>query len=184
MALAATSPAIGASQSCASDDQRGLPRGNPACDIGAYEHQGGGGPTTTPPGGTTPPPGGTTPPPGGGAVGVPHAGVPHASGKTVSISISCSGGSACSVKLVLTATETLKGSKLVALTAIAKKHRKVVVLGSASATVPSGQTATVRVSLNALGKRLLKRHKTLPLTLTVKQGTTAIATHRLRLQRR
>jgi hypothetical protein len=170
MALAATSPAIGASQACPSDDQRGLPRGNPVCDIGAFEHQAGGG--------------GTTPPPGGGAAGVARAGAPHTSGNAVSVSISCTGASACTVKLTLTATEILRGSKLIALTASARKHKKIVVLGSASVTVPAGRTATVKVSLNALGRRLLKKHKTLRLTLTIKQGTTRIATYRLRLKRR
>jgi hypothetical protein len=134
--------------------------------------------------GTTSTGGTTTQPPGGGSAGTAHAGAPHASGTTVSISISCSGAGACTVKLKLTATETLKGSKVIALTARAKKHKKVVVLGRAIATIPGGHTAIAKVSLNSLGKRLLKQRKALPLTLTITQRTTRIATDHLRLKRR
>jgi len=130
---------------------------------------------------TTTPSAGTATQPGAGT-GVAHLGKPHVTGTTVSISVSCTGAQACHIALTLTATETLKGSRLIALAAAAKKHRKVITLGVASTTVPNGQTVTIPVSLNALGKRLLKRRGILPVTLTVRQGATRLAAYHLRMK--
>ena len=101
-----------------------------------------------------------------GKASVGHARV---SGKTVSVPITCKGDTSCTVSLKLTVTETFRGHKLVAVSARkAKVTHKTVVLGTASATIRAGRTATVRISLNRAGRKLLAaRHKvTAKLTVT------------------
>ena len=101
-----------------------------------------------------------------GKASVGHARV---SGKTVSVPITCKGDTNCTVSLKLTVTETFHGHKLVAISARkAKVTHKTVVLGTASATIRVGRTATVRISLNRAGRKLLAaRHKvTAKLTVT------------------
>ena len=115
---------------------------------------------------------------------VAHVGAPHPSGLSAVLPVSCSGGGSCPVTLTLSATETLNGSKLLAVSAAAKQHRKVVVLGVARATIASGKSANVKISLNAAGRRLLTKHATLPVTLTVKMGGKVIASDRLKFKRR
>jgi hypothetical protein len=102
----------------------------------------------------------------------------------VSVPTSCTGSGSCALTLTLTTTETLKGTKLVALAAAAKKRKKVVVLGGERTSIPSGHSATVTTPLNARGKRLLERREVLPLTLTIKQGNTGVGTYHLRLKHR
>jgi hypothetical protein len=135
----------------------------------------------TPTGTTT---GTTTPTTPAGRPPHPQVGSPHISGYTVFLPVSCTGGDSCSLTLTLSATETLQASKLLALTAAAKRHRKIVVLGTARLTVAGGKHTTAKVSLNAVGKRLLKSRKMLPLTLTVRQGGKVIASDRLKIKRR
>jgi hypothetical protein len=75
------------------------------------------------------------------------------------------------VALALTATETLNGGKVTAITARkGKVSKKVVVLGSVTVTIAAGQSKTVEVSLNATGKRLLAKHRKLKAQLTVRQS--------------
>jgi hypothetical protein len=77
----------------------------------------------------------------------------------------------------------------VAVTAAARKRvRKVrVTVGSLTRTLTAGQVASVRVALNATGKRLLRRLHRLPLTLTTSAtgasgGRVVLATRRLTLR--
>ena len=118
----------------------------------------------------------STPPPPP-VPGKASAGRARVSGNTVSIPITCTGTTNCKVSLKLTVIETLRGHKLVAVSARkAKVTHKTVVLGTASATIKAGRTATVRVSLNRTGRNLLaKRHK-VTAKLTVAQGRRTIAT--------
>ena len=98
--------------------------------------------------------------------------------------LSCSGPKAatCKLRLRLTVTEILKGHKLVGLTAKKKKlKRKVVVVGSASITLSTGQSRTVKISLNGTARKLLARRHKLKVRLRVTQtfahapGAAAIA---------
>jgi hypothetical protein len=52
----------------------------------------------------------------------------------------------------------------------AKIKKKVVVLGSATATLTAGHSKTITVSLNAAGKRLLAKHHQLKAKLTLAQS--------------
>jgi hypothetical protein len=96
---------------------------------------------------------------------------PKISGTTASVRVSCKGpsGSKCRLLFKLTVTETFKGHRLIAVSARSKLKKKTVVLGTASVTLNAGTSRTVRVALNAVGKRLLaKRHK-LSVKLSVSQ---------------
>jgi hypothetical protein len=96
-------------------------------------------------------------------------------GKTARVSLSCA-GAACRGTLTLSVEETLKGGKLVGVSAHAKgkvKH-KLVVLRKVTVTLAAGKTETVALRLNGTGNGLLKkRHKLkVELKLTVPSGKT------------
>jgi hypothetical protein len=123
---------------------------------------------------TTAPP---SPPPGPGTTSVGQAKVStaRASGSTASVRVSCTGAAeaTCRLAFKLTVTETLKGHKLVAVTARAnrRKTRKVVVVGTANVSLSAGQTQTVRIALNRTGRRLLTSRHVLKAKLRVTQAT-------------
>ncbi|MGZ4165801.1 MAG: hypothetical protein ACXVFO_04275 [Solirubrobacteraceae bacterium] len=106
-----------------------------------------------------------SPVPGRASVG--HAKV---SGTTVSVPITCKGATSCTVSLKLTVTETLRGRKIIAVSARkAKLTHKTVIPGTASATIKAGRKATVRISLNRTGRSLLAAHHRLAAKLSVTQ---------------
>ncbi len=101
-----------------------------------------------------------------------RASVGHAKvkGTTVSVPISCKGDTSCTVSLKLTVTETLRGHKVIAVSARkAKVTHKTIVLGTASATIRAGRTATVKIGLNRTGRHLLAARHRLTAKLTVTQ---------------
>ncbi|MGH2893249.1 MAG: hypothetical protein ACRDPM_08270, partial [Solirubrobacteraceae bacterium] len=100
-----------------------------------------------------------------GKASVGHARV---SGRTVAVPITCTGDTSCRVSLKLTVTERFRGHKLIAVSARkAKVTHKTVVLGAKSATVRAGHKATVRISLNRRGRKLLAARHKLKAKLTV-----------------
>jgi FG-GAP-like repeat len=126
-------------------------------------------------------------------IGVPSlvatAGMTRASVKGASVSalLTCSGhpGASCNITLTLTVTETLKGTKLIAVSAAAKRTkavRRTVTLGTRSLTLPAGQSETVHIKLNPTGLRLLTRRHSLRVKLIATQTsgtTTTIASSRI-----
>jgi hypothetical protein len=106
-------------------------------------------------------------------IGTVTVGKPKAKGTTASVQISCAGapGAQCQLSLSLTVHETLKGHKIVAVTARSghRKH-KLVVVGSASVTLTAGSTQTVKISLNHKGRKLLKSRHKLKVTLHVSEA--------------
>src|SRR5439155_2910354 len=98
-------------------------------------------------------------------------------------------GATCKLRLRLTVTEILRGHKLVGLTAKKKLKRKVVVVGSASITLSTGQSRTVKISLNGTARKLLARRHKLKVRLRVTQtfarapGAAAIAPRTVSNQR-
>jgi uncharacterized repeat protein (TIGR01451 family) len=144
----------------------------------------GGGPCPTPSPASPPPPapGGmpvaASPPapvaPGAGTQGrlTPPAGMASV-GRTrvrdgvVLVPLTCSGGSGCSIVATLIA---------------ARQHRlrtKVGVIGKASTHLAAGQRKTLRVGLNRLGRRLLRRFGKLRATLRVVQDGKPVKTRGL-----
>jgi hypothetical protein len=102
-----------------------------------------------------------------GKASVKHAKV---NGTTVSVPIACKGDTNCTVSLKLTVTEKFRGHKLIAVSARkVKVTHKTVVLGTKSATIRAGRTATVRIGLNRTGRKLLAARHKLTAKLTVTQ---------------
>jgi hypothetical protein len=105
------------------------------------------------------------------------------SGSTESLTLACAGvsGQQCSINVVGTTRERKRGTAILAVTA--KKHRgkpKVktvtVTVAQGSFVVPAGQSATVRVTLNATGKRLRARFGKLPVKLSLTGSLTTTRT--------
>jgi hypothetical protein len=94
--------------------------------------------------------------------------------------ISCSAGTGgCAGTVVLSITEQLIASRVVAFTAKRKHSKtrsKIVVIGKAAFEIPSGTTKTIAVKYNKTGKSLLRRHHKLQGKVEVLQGTVAVST--------
>ncbi len=110
------------------------------------------------------------PPPVDGRASAAHAKV---SGNAASVRVSCTGQSpaGCRLALTLSVHESLHGHKLLAVTARkpARKIHKQVIVGSAHLTLQAGQTSTVKLSLNRVGRQLLAHHHPLRTTLRITQ---------------
>lgn len=146
---------------------------------GATQPTWGGGPGDTLPA-SGPAPGSTTP---GAAQGA--AGVLAAKGGAASVSLSCTAGTgSCSLQVLLTISETLRGRTVVALGASSHPRltHKTLVVGRASATLTPGQARSLTVALNATGKALLARHGKLLVKVTVTQGAHVLKTARFTLR--
>ncbi|HST41086.1 MAG TPA: hypothetical protein VLK58_16345 [Conexibacter sp.] len=143
-------------------------------------------------GGTTPPPagGGSNPPSRPlvvASVGVARAGTPSTDGDSMRIDQICVGPpeARCSLVYIISAGEYVTGfpntstddrDRNRAVTAVASARRgrarrgrraRAVILGQKTVTLRGGQRAQVRVTLNAAGRRLLRRAGRLRLFFTV-----------------
>jgi len=88
----------------------------------------------------------------------------------VLVPLTCSGGSGCSI--------------VATLSVVARKHRHtgtIGVIGRASTDLAPGQRKTLRVRLNRLGRRLLRRFGKLRATLRVAQDEKTVKTRAVRL---
>ncbi len=113
--------------------------------------------------------------PGSGTAAVARA---HVFGTTASVKVTCTGaaGATCKIGLTLSVTETLKGGKVIAVSASMKRTTKVVVLGTARLTLTAGQGKTVSITLNTIGQRLLATRHTLKAKLTANAADRTIST--------
>lgn len=122
-------------------------------------------------------------------VAIPAEGLPPSVGETVIgaarisagklvLPVSCSpqADSACELELRLTAVETLRAGKLLAVSARTpsrrspQEHSQSVTLLARQARVPAGKQRTISMALNATGRRLVSTDKHLSARLTV-EGT-------------
>lgn len=104
------------------------------------------------------------------------------SGTAVSVSMTCStGGGDCADVLGLATDETLRGLKVIAVSAAKKKH-KVVLVASARVTLAAGGSKTVKLTLGGTGKKLLAKFHKLPLLLLVDQGSKTVGSARVTLK--
>jgi hypothetical protein len=142
----------------------------------------GGGSSGGPPGGSGPlgapgPPPSPGPGPAPPTVGVAHAGSAKVSGTTASLLVSCTGaaGTSCAITVTLTVVETVTGGGRVTAVsaAAAKARRRTVTLGAAKLTLAAGHSATVRVKLDATGRRLLAARHRLRVKLTASAQTSS-----------
>ncbi|HKG40421.1 MAG TPA: hypothetical protein VKB25_15645 [Conexibacter sp.] len=153
----------------------------------------GGGPCPTPPPEGLPSPGpiaaspSAPAAPGGPSRSTPPAGVARV-GRTrvrdgaVLVPLSCSGGGGCSIVATLSVVERVRGGSVVGIAGRTHRHRtKVGVVGRASTHLAAGQRKTLRVGLNRLGRRLLRRFGQLEATLRVAQGGKTVKSRAVRL---
>ena len=61
----------------------------------------------------------------------------------------------------------------------AKKHKRTVTLGSATATITPGGQTHIKVSLNGAGKKLLTARHTLKVDLSVTESGKSLATKKV-----
>jgi hypothetical protein len=119
---------------------------------------------------SVPPSAPPTPPPSraNGKASLAHAAV---SGATAGVRVTCTGpsGAGCRLVLKLTVTAFLKHGKLISVTARAKLDKKIVVLGIASLSVNGGESRTVKILLNATGRKLLATRHNLNVRLRATQ---------------
>ena len=117
----------------------------------------GGGSTTSPSTGTTP---ANTLPAATGSVSLAGSTITVQSSGATAIKLTCAGTATCSGEITLTAKSTTKRGK--------KKHIKTETIGKATFSIPAGETATIKPTLNSTGKALLKAaHGHLSATLTI-----------------
>jgi hypothetical protein len=92
------------------------------------------------------------------------------SGATAAIPVVCSGlpGAQCSLSLRMTVTETLRGHKLIGVSA--RVRHRIIGVGSATVTLTAGTEATVRISLNRTGRSLLASRHVLKVKLVVTEA--------------
>ena len=122
-------------------------------------------------------PAGSTP-----QAGVVSLGRAQLRGGAVLVRLTCSGGGGCSVVATLSVVERVRGGDVVGIAA--GEHRlktKVKVIGRASTDVAADQRKTLRVGLNRVGRRLLRRFGKLRATLRVSQDGKTLKTRRVRL---
>ncbi|HEY7830946.1 MAG TPA: IPT/TIG domain-containing protein [Solirubrobacteraceae bacterium] len=97
------------------------------------------------------------------------------------VKFTCTGTSTCSGKLTLTARRTTKKGK--------KKHTNTHTIGTTTFSISAGKTATIKITLNAIGRELLSAaHGHLNATLTILKSSpspavTQTATVHLALQK-
>ena len=127
----------------------------------------------------------TPPPPPAPKPGVASLGLVTVKGTTATVPVSCTGATTCQVSLRLTLHETLRGRRIVAVSAAktkkVKRTHRLVVVGSKNTTVRPGRKPKLKVSLNHTGRSLLTARHRLTVTLTVRQrrnGKMRVVAHR------
>jgi DNA-binding beta-propeller fold protein YncE len=82
----------------------------------------------------------------------------------VDVTIACAGAAtqSCSGDVTVTTTETLHRSTVIAVTATAKHHKRVVTVARRSYRLAGGKSIELKLKLNRKGKALLKRFGKLP----------------------
>jgi hypothetical protein len=138
------------------------------------------GAAATPGGGSTPGGGGATAAPGttvltATSVAKAHIGTPSTSGSSVTVDQLCVGPpqDRCSLVYIISAHEYVTGfpgthARAAALTK--KKKAKPLILGQKTVTLRGGQHKKVTITLNATGRKLLKRQGKLNAYFTVTQA--------------
>ncbi len=90
----------------------------------------------------------------------------------VSTTTSPSGTPVVGVQLACTGPASSSCGGQVAVTTKVKHHKKPVVVGRATYTIQAGQVKIVKVTLNGKGRKLLKKHHRLKVTVVISVTTT------------
>jgi hypothetical protein len=107
------------------------------------------------------------------------------SGATTSVQVSCTGSSACTIKLTVSVRETVRRGKVIAIAASSTKTKtikKTITIAAKTATIPAGSTKTITLTLNGAGKRLLAHHNPLKAKLTVTQSRRTVTSKTIALK--
>lgn len=145
------------------------------------------GTTTTPPPTTTTTTTTTTPAPTP-TQGKPSINSLKVSGQAATVALKCAGSKSCKLTLKLKITETLKGGKVVSVSASssgkAKKGttRRTVTVATESVTVQAGRSKTVSLKLNAAGRRVLAQLHALATKFTETQAGSTKSTRVVRFK--
>jgi photosystem II stability/assembly factor-like uncharacterized protein len=106
----------------------------------------------------------------------------HLSGTSASALLTCAGssGASCTITVSVGVRETLKGGKVIAVSAKAKGKPRIsnraITVGSTTVTLSAGQSRTVMVALNVAGERLLARDHAVAAKLTAREGSAVLDT--------
>jgi len=105
----------------------------------------------------------------------------------VSIRLGCAAQSqGCRITAALSAIETVRGGKPVAISARVHQHQRTVILAVKTVRIVAGRTVTVAIKLNAVGRTLVARFKRLPvrlmITLTVDGQHSIVAIRKLAVE--
>jgi hypothetical protein len=73
----------------------------------------------------------------------------------------------CQATETLATTETTQGGRRVALSASTRRKSRTVIVATKTVMIQPGKQLTVKVKLNATGRKLLARFGKLPVTLTI-----------------
>jgi hypothetical protein len=126
-------------------------------------------------------------PGGSSGSGTPSIGATRVTGTTAAVPVSCSHAGSCTVTLTMSVTETTAKGKVIAVGASdtlhakrVKKLKKTVVVGKIKVTLAAGQKKTVKLALNAAGKRLLSTRRALEVKLTTVTGKKTISSTKLK----
>jgi hypothetical protein len=105
------------------------------------------------------------------------------SGTTLTLPLTCRGSTSCRVSGSFMVIETLRGHKVIAVSARkAKRTHKRVVVGTSAVNVGAGKHGTLRLKLNRTGRRLLSAFHRLTVGLTATQ--TRPGRHRVIVKRK
>jgi hypothetical protein len=113
----------------------------------------------------------------------PTVGVPNLQGTDLAFDVACPVGHACAISADLTDRVDTSGGQITGLASAARAVRTVV-LGHVKVHLRAGASRTVKVSLNATGRALLRRFRRLPVTLTVTSGRRDLARTHATFKRR
>lgn len=128
--------------------------------------------------------GGSKPP----AAGVLSAAKASVKSDTVTVKLKCTGAASsrcAAAAITLTATETLRAGRVIAVAAAAKSPttKKTVTFAAKALTLSSGHTSVLKLTLNAAGRSLLAHLGKLQVTLAVTQGKHTVSRQKLKLVR-
>jgi hypothetical protein len=112
------------------------------------------------------------------------AGVSSSAG-LVTVKLTCpkGGGSCGDVTVQMTVTEKLKGGRVIALSAAAKKTtKKVVLIATGAVSLSAGATATLKLKINSAGKALLRKYHSVKALATITAGGAKLASKTVTLK--
>jgi hypothetical protein len=116
---------------------------------------------------------------------VPSVGTITTKAGAVFVALHCAAttGSCAPVTIRVTAVEDVRNSHVTAITAASKTTKRTVLVAEATVTLTANHSETVKLALNAAGKKLLGAHSKLPVKVQVQAEGASIKTQDLAIAR-